>query len=91
MTRAAHSFQKHCDRIDNRSFFKNFSNKTGDQDAIDAIKSILDAKGQNVSCKPNKVTGGWEIYNKHTGQGFKVSKDGLFSGFLDWKLKNVTL
>jgi len=79
LTAAGRALQKHAGR--EGSVFKNikFSHKTGNQDALDIIQDIINSPNKIIQKAPNG-NGSW-IFDKTTGRGFAVTKEGVFNGF----------
>ena len=79
LTAAGRALQKHASR--EGSVFKDikFSHKTANQDALDVIQDIINSPNKIIQKAPNG-NGSW-IFDKTTGRGFAVTKEGLFNGF----------
>jgi RHS repeat-associated protein len=79
LTAAGRALQKHVGR--EGSVFKDikFSHKTVNQDALDIIQDIINSPNKIIQKAPNG-NGSW-IFDKTTGRGFAVTKEGVFNGF----------
>jgi hypothetical protein len=84
LTMAGRALQKHAGR--EGSSFSNikFSGKTANEDGLNVVKSILNAENKVVQNLENGTT---NIFDKATGRGVNISRDGKFNGFRD--LKNI--
>jgi len=78
LTVVGRALQKHAGRKDSVFESIKFSHKTGNKDALKILNKIITS--ENRVFKPAE-RGGVEIYDKVSGQGFGVSREGLFNGF----------
>ncbi len=78
LTVAGRALQKHAGR--DGSVFQGikFSHKTANQDGLNIINQIMGSKNQIIQQAEN---GGRLIFDKTTGRGFGVPREGLFNGF----------
>ena len=74
---AGRALQKHAGRPGPFSSIK-FSHKTGSQQGLDVLNSILNSKNPIIQ---NAGNGGYRIFDGATGRGFGLSRNGLFNGF----------
>ena len=74
---AGRALQKHAGRPGPFSSIK-FSHKTGNQQGLDVLNSILNSKNPIIQ---NAGNGGYRIFDGATGRGFGLSRNGLFNGF----------
>jgi RHS repeat-associated protein len=74
------ALQKHAGRIGSRFAGIKFSHKTANEVALNELNKILKSNNQIIQKAEN---GGTLIFDKTTGRGFGVSREGLFNGFRD--------
>lgn len=78
LTVVGRALQKHAGREGSVFQGVKFSHKTANQEGLNILNQIMNS--------PNKVVqqakgGGQHIFDKTTGRGFGVSREGLFNGF----------
>jgi filamentous hemagglutinin len=78
LTTVGRALQKHAGR--DGSVFQEikFSHKTANQDGLSILNQIMNSKNQVIQTAEN---GSKLIFDKTTGRGFGVSREGLFNGF----------
>jgi hypothetical protein len=78
LTQAGRALQKHAGRSGSVFGEIKFSHKTANQDALDIINKIRNSPNQVILPAEN---GGSMIFDKSTGMGIGVSRNGNFNGF----------
>jgi RHS repeat-associated protein len=78
LTNAGRALQKHSGREGSVFQTVKFSHKTANEDAMKIVKNIMESGNQIIK---QAKQGGYEIYDKTTGMGIGVSREGLFNGF----------
>ncbi len=80
LSKLGRGLQKHSSR--KGSAFKDvkFSHKNADQIGEKILRNILNSKDKTIQKLPNGTT---NIFDKNTGRGVNISREGLFNGFRD--------
>ena len=84
LTAVGRALQKHAGREGSSFAEIQFSGKTGNQQGLDVMNEILGSKNQLVKELKNGTS---NIFDKTTGRGVNVSRNGTFNGFRDLKQK----
>ena len=82
MTQIGRALQKHAGRANSSFSNINFSGKTATEDGLNVLKDIMNSKKKIIDLESN---GTKTIYDKATGRGFSISREGKFNGFRDLK------
>jgi RHS repeat-associated protein len=82
LTNAGRALQKHAGRAGSSFSDIKFSGKTANKDGMKVINDILGSKDQMIQKLEN---GTKNIFDKATGRGVNVSREGKFNGFRDIK------
>ena len=82
MTQIARALQKHSGRANSSFSNIKFSGKTATEDGLNVLKDIMNSKKKIIDMESN---GTKTIYDKATGRGFNISREGKFNGFRDLK------
>jgi hypothetical protein len=82
LTKVGRALQKHAGREGSSFSDIIWSGKTGNEDAVKILDDILGSKNQLIKDAEN---GGKLIFDKTTGRGVGVSRNGEFNGFRDIK------
>ncbi len=80
LTVVGRALQKHSGREGSVFQGIKFSHKTANQEALNVLNQIIGSKNKVIQPAEN---GGKLIFDKRTGMGFGVSREGLFNGFRD--------
>ncbi|HTN45700.1 MAG TPA: SpvB/TcaC N-terminal domain-containing protein [Flavipsychrobacter sp.] len=78
LTVVGRALQKHAGREGSVFQEIKFSHKTANKDALNILNQMMNSKSQIIQSAEN---GGTLIFDKTTGRGFGVSREGLFNGF----------
>ena len=78
LTVVGRALQKHAGREGSVFQGVKFSHKTANEDALNILNNIMGSKNQIIQ---QAKGGGQYIFDKTTGRGFGVSREGLFNGF----------
>lgn len=84
LTAVGRALQKHAGREGSSFADIQFSGKTGNQQGLDVMNEILGSKNQMIEKLENGTS---NIFDKNTGRGVNVSRNGTFNGFRDLKQK----
>jgi RHS repeat-associated protein len=82
LTQVGRALQKHAGREGSSFADLKFSAKTGNRQGLEVLKEILNSKNQLIKEAENGTT---SIFDKTTGRGVNVSRNGEFNGFRDMK------
>ncbi|MDR1054491.1 MAG: hypothetical protein LBL90_01395 [Prevotellaceae bacterium] len=82
LTNVGRALQKYIGREGPPFQSINFSHKTANQQGLQTLQNIMNSKNQIIQQAKN---GGFYIFDKSTGMGFGVSRNGRFNGFRDLK------
>lgn len=87
LTNIGRALQKHAGRAG--SAFENisFSGKTATEDGMTVLKGILNSEKQLID---EEINGTKTIYDKVTGRGVNVSRNGEFNGFRELPQRNAS-
>jgi len=78
MSVVVRALQKHAGREGSVFQEMKFSHKTANEEGLNLLNQIVNSKNQLIEQAPK---GGRFIFDKTTGRGFGVSREGLFNGF----------
>lgn len=78
LTVVGRALQKHAGREGSVFQGVKFSHKTANDDGLHALMEIINSSEKVIQ---KAKSGGQYIFDKNTGRGFGVSRDGMFNGF----------
>ena len=82
LSQIGRALQKHTSRA-NLSFSDiHFSRKTATEDGLKILRDIMRSKNKVIDIETN---GTKTVYDKVSGRGFNISREGKFNGFRDFK------
>lgn len=76
------TLQKHTRRINSTFSDIHFSRKTATEDGLKILRDIMRSKNKVIDIETN---GTKTVYDKVSGRGFSISREGKFNGFRDFK------
>jgi RHS repeat-associated protein len=82
LTQVGRALQKHSGREGSSFSDVKFSHKTANSDGLKILNDIMDSKNQMIESAENGTT---TIFDKTSGRGVNVSREGSFNGFRDSK------
>ena len=86
MSSIGRALQKHSGRVGSVFEGVKYSGKTATKDGLNIVKDILKSKKQLIDIEKN---GTKTIYDKITGRGINISREGKFGGFRELPQRNA--
>ena len=82
LSQIGRALQKHTGRANSSFSDIHFSGKTATEDGLKILRDIMRSKNKVIDIETN---GTKTIYDKVSGRGFNISREGKFNGFRDFK------